>query len=91
MRAMKMWLALGAVVLAVPALAATRDQVRVKLLDQCVLSQSGKADSQGAGPKCTCYSAKISKAFTEEEVAKFKKGVPKRLAAESKATLDTCK
>jgi hypothetical protein len=86
-------LALGTALLVTPSVsqAATRDQVRVRLLDQCVLSQSGKADSQGAGPKCTCYAAKISKAMTDEEVAKFKKGVPKRLAPDSQAALATCK
>ncbi|BCJ90865.1 hypothetical protein IZ6_16000 [Terrihabitans soli] len=87
-------LALGIVVLggtAVAAVPPTRDQVRVKLLDQCVLSQSGKSDSQGAGPKCTCYAAKISKAMTDEEVAKFKKGIPKRLAPDAQTALATCK
>lgn len=69
----------------------SRDQVRVRLLDQCVLTQSGKTDAEGAGPKCNCYAAKISKAMTEEEIAKFKKGVPKRLAAEAQTVLATCK
>lgn len=85
-------LALGAAVLAGAAQAApTRDQVRVRLLDQCVMSQSGKAADQGAGPKCNCYAAKLSKAMTDEEVAKFKKGIPKRLAPDSQAALATCK
>jgi hypothetical protein len=93
MRAMKVLagLALGTAILAAPASAATRDQVRVKLLDQCVMSQSGKAADQGAGPKCNCYAAKMSKAMTDEEVAKFRKGVPKRLAPDSEAALATCK
>ena len=69
----------------------SRDQVRVRLLDQCVMTQSGKTDSEGAGPKCNCYAAKISKAMTDEEVAKFKKGVPKRLAADAQTALATCK
>jgi hypothetical protein len=87
-------LALGLVVLGGTAFAQTgpsRDQVRVRLLDQCVMSQSGKTAEEGAGPKCNCYAAKISKAMTDEEVAKYKKGVPKRLAGESAATLATCK
>jgi hypothetical protein len=93
MRAMKVLagLVLGAAVLTAPAAAATRDQVRVKLLDQCVMSQSGKAADQGAGPKCNCYAAKMSKAMTDEEVAKFRKGVPKRLAPDSQTALATCK
>lgn len=84
-------LALGMVMLAGAAQAATRDQVRIKLLDQCVLSQSGKTDAEGAGPKCNCYAAKISKAMADEEVAKFKKGIPKRLAPDAQAALATCK
>lgn len=84
--------ALSLVVLGGTAFAApTRDQVRVRLLDQCVLSQSGKTESEGAGPKCNCYAAKISKAMTDEEVAKFKKGVPKRLAPDAQTALATCK
>jgi hypothetical protein len=87
-------LALGFVVLGGTAFAQTglsRDQVRVRLLDQCVMTQSGKTESEGAGPKCNCYAAKISKAMTDEEIAKFKKGVPKRLAGEAQATFATCK
>jgi hypothetical protein len=84
-------LALGMTVFAGTAQATTRDQVRVRLLDQCVLSQSGKTDSEGAGPKCNCYAAKISKAMTDEEIAKFKKGIPKRLAPDAQAALATCK
>jgi hypothetical protein len=69
----------------------TRDQVRLRLLDQCVMSQSGKTAEEGAGPKCGCYAVKISKAMTDEEVATYKKGVPNRLTAESTATLAGCK
>lgn len=87
-------LAVGLTVLGGTAFAQTgpsRDQVRVRLLDQCVMTQSGKTDAEGAGPKCNCYAAKISKAMTDEEVAKFKKGVPKRLAADAQTALATCK
>jgi hypothetical protein len=87
-------LALGVLVLGGTAIAQTgpsRDQVRVRLLDQCVMTQSGKTESEGAGPKCNCYAAKISKAMTDEEVAKFKKGVPKRLAADAQTAFATCK
>jgi hypothetical protein len=84
-------LVLGMAILVGTAQAATRDQVRIKLLDQCVLSQSGKTESEGAGPKCNCYAAKISKAMTDEEVAKFKKGIPKRLAPDAQTALATCK
>jgi hypothetical protein len=88
-------LVLGAAVFAAPALAQkagpSRDTVRVRLLDACVMSQSGKAADEGAGPKCNCYAAKMSKAMTDEEVAKHKKGIPKRLVPESQAALATCK
>jgi hypothetical protein len=69
----------------------SRDQVRVRILDQCVMSQSGKGAGEGAGPECNCYAAKISKAMTDEEVAKFKKRVPKRLAAGAQTVLAACK
>jgi hypothetical protein len=69
----------------------TRDQVRVRLLDQCVLSQSGKTADEGAGPKCGCYAAKISKAMTDEEVAVYKKDLPKRLVPDADKTFASCK
>jgi hypothetical protein len=87
-------LAMGAAVFAAPALAETsagRDTVRIRLLDQCVISQSGKTAEEGAGPKCSCFAAKMSKAMTDEEIAAFKKGVPKRLAADAQTALATCK
>ncbi len=93
-------LVLAAALLASPALAQkaeapasgpTRDQVRMRILDVCVMSQSGKTAEEGAGPKCGCYAAKISKAMTDEEVAVYKKGLPKRLVPESDATFASCK
>jgi len=91
-------LVLSAALLASPALAQktaasgpSRDQVRMRVLDLCVMSQSGKTAEEGAGPKCGCYAAKITKAMTDEEVATYKKGVPKRLTAESTTVLATCK
>jgi hypothetical protein len=93
-------LVLAAALLASPALAQkaeapasgpTRDQVRMQILDVCVMSQSGKTAEEGAGPKCGCYAAKISKVMTDEEVAVYKKGLPKRLVAESDATFAGCK
>jgi hypothetical protein len=93
-------LVLGAALLASPALAQktaaqtsgpTRDQVRVRILDLCVMSQSGKTAEEGAGPKCGCYAAKITKAMTDEEVATYKKGMPKRLVPDSDAAFASCK
>jgi hypothetical protein len=91
-------LVLAAALLASPALAQkapasgpTRDQVRMRILDQCVMSQSGKAANEGAGPKCGCYAAKITKAMTDEEVATYKKALPKRLSAEAVPTFASCK
>jgi hypothetical protein len=93
-------LVLTAVLLASPALAQkakapasgpTRDQVRMRVLDQCVMSQSGKTADEGAGPKCGCYATKITKAMTDEEVATYKKALPKRLSAEAQPTFASCK
>ena len=69
----------------------SRDQVRLRILDTCVMSQSGKTEEQGAGPKCNCYAPKVVKLMTDEEVAKFKKTVPARLKPESDKLLATCK
>jgi hypothetical protein len=72
------------------AQAQTRDHVRLKILDKCVMSQSGKAEDEGAGPKCGCYAPKIVKLMTDEEVAKFRKAVPARLKPESDKLLQKC-
>jgi hypothetical protein len=69
----------------------SRNQVRLKILDTCVLTQSGKSEAEGAGPKCGCYATKITKAMTDEEIAKWKKGVPKRLTEESNKIFAGCK
>jgi hypothetical protein len=74
-----------------PAAGPDRNQVRLRILDACVMSQSGKLAEEGAGPKCNCYAAKITKAMTDEEVATYRKGVPQRLADESTKLLITCK
>jgi hypothetical protein len=72
------------------AQAMSRDQVRLRVLDKCVMSQSGKAEDEGAGPKCGCYAPKIVKLMTDEEVAKFRKAVPARLKPESDKLLQKC-
>ncbi len=69
----------------------SRDQVRVRILDACVIGQSGKAEGEGAGPKCNCYAPKIVKLMTDEEVAKFRKKIPSRLKADADKILATCK
>jgi hypothetical protein len=69
----------------------TRDQVRMRILDQCVMSQSGKSADQGAGPKCGCYATKMSKAMTDQEVAAYRKALPKRLSAEAQPAFASCK
>jgi hypothetical protein len=69
----------------------SRDQVRIRVLDQCVLGQSGKAEGQGAGPKCNCYAPKVVKLMTDEEVAKFRKKIPSRLKTDAEKILATCK
>lgn len=74
-----------------PAMAQSRDNVRLKILDTCVMTQSGKSESEGAGPKCGCYATKITKAMTDEEIAKWKRGVPKRLTDESNKIFAGCK
>ena len=71
--------------------APSRDDVRIRILDMCVMTQSGKAPEEGAGPRCGCYAAKIVKAMTDEEIAGFKKAVPARLKPESDKLLQTCK
>jgi hypothetical protein len=55
------------------------------------MTQSGKSESEGAGPKCGCYATKITKAMTDEEIAKWRRGVPKRLADESNKIFAECK
>jgi len=91
-------LVLGGMLLAVPVTAQHasaagpgREQVRLRILDQCVLTQSGKLPEQGAGPKCNCYAGRIVKAMTDEEVARFRKTLPRRLAGEASQILATCK
>lgn len=91
MRGMKAAVVVLGVVLTGHATAATRDSVRLRLLDQCVMTNSGKTDAEGAGPKCGCYATKITKAMTDEEIAKWRKGVPKRLTEESKQIFAGCK
>ena len=88
---------LGATLAAAPAFAQkataagpSRDQVRIQILDQCVISQSGKTAEEGAGPKCGCYAGRIVKAMNEEEIAAYKRGVPKRLTEEANKILATC-
>lgn len=68
-----------------------RNSVRLRILDTCVMTQSGKTEAEGAGPKCGCYATKITKAMTDEEIAAWKKGVPRRLTEESNKIFATCK
>jgi hypothetical protein len=71
----------------------TREQVRVRLLDACVFSQSGKAADQGAGPKCNCYASRVAKAMTDADVLAYsssKKLTPTAQAEATKA-LTVCK
>ena len=84
--------AAGAVLLALPlaAQAAGRNEVRMQILDRCVLSQSGRAPLDGAGPECKCYAAKIIKAMTDEEVAGYRRSVPRRLSEEANAIMAAC-
>lgn len=91
-------LVLGAMLVAMPAMAQkaseaapSRDQIRLAILDQCVLTQSGKLAEEGAGPKCGCYARSISKAMTDEEVADYRKSLPKRLADQSQKIFAGCK
>ncbi len=95
---MRFGLVLGAMLVAMPAMAQkapaagpTRDKIRLAILDQCVLTQSGKLAAEGAGPKCGCYARAMSKALTDEEVAGYRKSLPKRLADQSQTIFAGCK
>ena len=96
MRSVKLGAAAGVlcVLMAGSAMAQTaqsRNQVRLKILDTCVMTQSGKSEAEGAGPKCGCYATKITNAMTDEEIAKWRKGVPKRLSEESNKIFAGCR
>ena len=68
----------------------TRNKVRMRILDKCVIAQSGRLPLQGAGPECRCYAAKITKAMTDEEVADYRRSVPRRLSDASEKMLAAC-
>lgn len=71
----------------------TRDQVRVRLLDACVFSQSGKAADQGAGPKCNCYAARVAKAMSDADILAYSstKKLTPTAQAEATQALAVCK
>jgi hypothetical protein len=71
----------------------TRDQVRLHLLDTCVLTQSGKAADQGAGPKCNCYASRVAKAMTDADVLAYSSSRKLTPTAQAEATkaLAICK
>jgi hypothetical protein len=70
----------------------TRDQVRLKLLDNCVMSQSGKAADQGAGPKCGCYATRVSKVLTDQDILAYSASGKLTPGAQGEATkaFDRC-
>ncbi|MFC5068379.1 hypothetical protein [Flaviflagellibacter deserti] len=71
----------------------TREQVRIRLLDGCVLTQSGKAADQGAGPKCNCYASRVAKAMTDADILAYSstKKLTPTVQAEATKALAVCK
>jgi hypothetical protein len=68
----------------------TRDQVRVRLLDSCVLTQTKPGVDGGAAPQCRCYTAAVTKAMTAEEVAAYSGKMPKRMEPLAEASWAKC-
>jgi hypothetical protein len=73
-----------------PAAPLTRDGVRVKLLDSCVLTQTKPGVDGGAAPQCRCYTAAVTKAMTPEEIASYSGKMPKRMEPLAEAVWATC-
>ncbi|MGQ4272725.1 DUF4148 domain-containing protein [Terrihabitans sp. B22-R8] len=68
----------------------TREQIRIRLLDSCVLTQTKPGVDGGAAPQCRCYAAGITKAMTDEDIAGYRGRMPKRLEPTAESIWTTC-
>ena len=74
-----------------PAL--TREQLRTRILDICVLTEARKAGPKVAvAPKCNCYARGVAQAMSPEEAAFFaeKRALPPAIRERAVAVYEKC-
>ena len=81
-------LAQGMSKMAAPA--PTKDQVRMRVLDNCVLTQTKPGLDGGAGPKCRCFASAMIKVMKPDEIAAYNGRMPARLESLAEKTWTTC-
>jgi hypothetical protein len=70
--------------------AQSKNTVRVRILDNCVLTQTKPGVDGGAAPQCRCFASAVSKAMKPDEAAAYDGKMPARLDAMAEKTWATC-
>jgi hypothetical protein len=71
----------------------TRDQVRERLTDQCMMSEGSKASpSKSFYGECSCYGRGVAKLMKQDDIAAFTKArqVPGSIHAEAVKVFERC-